>query len=643
MPRGRPKIAVAPCRYCNKQFKRQEHLVRHERTRKTVLVGMTKDLLARHARLSHQLRPEAPQAPMTHDAAEVSVGDLDFFWDPNFTVQDMLPATLFDIDFSLVNPPPSIHPTKRCNFSWFTSRLPRLDDSEDDSDGEVADDSGAGDQAVGAVSTINLVPWSVTELDYERLCLEVQSYSGILPTGCVMLSKHTLTRHLEVYLRCVQSFLPFIHVATFQVGQKDIELLLAMAALGSLYRYESAKPYELYFMAKAILMEKIRQESLQLTSDLLSRQTRSNPNQRNSLEKAQTLILLISFASWAGKDVLPDALSMGSQLAMLVRENQISASDEMPHDIDWLTWVAIEGKRRTLLSACVLFNLHSIAFDIPPLILNHEVGLFLPGCSGQWESKDAAEWLRAPRQVEHRFQEGLNSLFSGTGIPKDASVSSFSNYLLIHGLLQQIYIDRHSTGSLQPETVESFETALRAWQASWELTGESTLDPSSPKGPFGLSAIALLRLAYIRLNSDLRPCPWLLTNDIRCVTGEHSCVDRSTQLDKAVLHAAHALSIPVRLGIGVMARGNTPIWTIEHSLCSLECARLLKDWLGMISTIMGSYGTGGLRKAEKTLLEIVDGIIKETYLAETLDVLEDDASRVQRMASIAFMFLRLTT
>ena len=34
MPRGRPKRIVPPCRHCDKQFKRQEHLARHERTRK---------------------------------------------------------------------------------------------------------------------------------------------------------------------------------------------------------------------------------------------------------------------------------------------------------------------------------------------------------------------------------------------------------------------------------------------------------------------------------------------------------------------------------------------------------------------------------------------------------------------------------
>jgi hypothetical protein len=33
MARGRPKVSVSPCRFCNMQFKRVEHLQRHERIR----------------------------------------------------------------------------------------------------------------------------------------------------------------------------------------------------------------------------------------------------------------------------------------------------------------------------------------------------------------------------------------------------------------------------------------------------------------------------------------------------------------------------------------------------------------------------------------------------------------------------------
>lgn len=538
-------------------------------------------------------------------------------------MEDMLPATLFDTNFSFVDTPPSVQPPQTSNFDEFSSRLPPLDDIEND----VEDDNQA-----KSTTAANTQPWSITGFVYESLCLSVQGYSAVLPTGCSLPSRSTLVRYLKRYLVCVAKCQPFIHFATFSVEQKEIELLLAMATFGALYSFELSRSYEMYFMAKAVLSEKKRREDLQLTSDLLSAQSHSTVNPKENLGRIQTFVLLITFASWANKSILPDALSMGSQLAQLVRENGISESDEMPQGVNWLSWVAIEERRRTLLSAYALFNMHSVAFSIPPLILNHEVGVFLPGFSEQWKSKNATEWQLANRQVELRFQDGLRSFFDGTGIAKDATVSAFSNYLLIHGLLQQIYVNRHGF-SLQPETIKSFETALSTWQSSWELSYESTLDPLTPKGPLGLSATALLRLAYIRLSSDLGSYEGLFSVDLRGGTGKSSNLSRLPHVDRAILHAAHALSIPVRLGIEFVARTQTPIWTIEHSLCSRECALVLKDWLEMISTIIRSCGTEGLRKVERKFLGIITGIIKETRFSKTLDILEDDASRYQRMAA----------
>ncbi len=565
------------------------------------------------------------QTPTTfRKTTQESRNDLDILWNPSSVTQAMLPVTPFGANFPSTESPQNVQFPQIESFSQFSSRLPPLDNVED-----VAED----DNEAESIASNYTVPWSISVPCYERFYREVQSYSEVLPTECSLPSRNTLAMYLEKYLRCIQEFLPFTHTATFSVEQANIELLLAMAALGSLYRFEILKSYELYFLAKAILSEKARREDLHLMSDFFSGQSRAASSNKSKLGRIQTFILLIDFASWGDKKILSDSLSMGGQLAMLVRENGISESDKMPQDADWLSWVAIEERRRTLLAAYMVLNLHNIAFDIPPLILNHEVGVFLPGFAEQWKSKSAAEWIQLPCQVERRFQDGLQSLFNATRIPKEESVSSFSSYLLIHGLLQQMYIEQHSIGSL--DTVNSFEIALRTWQVSWELAYESTLDPSSPKGPFGLTATALLRLAYIRLNSNLRPCRGLLSRDIQCVTDEGTTLERSPHVGRAVLHAAHALSIPVRQGIAFLALTKTPLWNIDHSLCSLECTLLLKNWLEMISTITRSCGIEGLREDERRLLEIISEIINETSFAKTPEILEqDDASRIQQMAIV---------
>jgi len=232
------------------------------------------------------------------------------------------------------------------------------------------------------------------------------------------------------------------------------------------------------------------------------------------------------------------------------------------------------------------------------------------------------------------FQSGLRSLFAGKSFSKEAGVSSFSCYLLMIGLSQKIYLHRHSSIDFIPsEFVTTFEAALRAWQVSWEAVDEATLDPHSATSPFGLSSAALLRLSFIRLNVKHEVCRGTFWGGSPALMTEISALDRSLHVERAVLHAAHALSMLVRLGISYMATTKTSIWSIEHSVCSLESAVLLKNWLAMISTVVASSGTDGLRVSEKKLLGIFTAIIKETDYAGILSLPDDNAIRYQRMAA----------
>jgi hypothetical protein len=146
------------------------------------------------------------------------------------------------------------------------------------------------------------------------------------------------------------------------------------------------------------------------------------------------------------------------------------------------------------------------------------------------------------------------------------------------------------------------------WQLSWEAIPESTLNPFSSKGPIGFNSIAILRLCS------------------------------STHVDKPVLQSIHALSIPVRLGIAYVARTESLNWSISQSLCHLECAVLLSDWLRVIGEAARTSGVGSLRENEKKLLRMVTGLIQETDRGEALDH-SSDAS--QLIGHLSVLVVRL--
>ncbi|EXJ66002.1 uncharacterized protein A1O5_10979 [Cladophialophora psammophila CBS 110553] len=516
-----------------------------------------KDLLSRHIRLSHDQRTDAPSAdeedhrePGGLHTGETAVNDLDLLFDPELFTQDMLPPSVFefDADCPFTDDQTHLQPPGSNDFPRFSSRLPDLGDAERARNSDV-DHSGAFADLTG------ILPWSFSEPAYEGFCLEVESYSAVLPGNWQVPSRNALSRNLESYFRCFQENLPFLHSATFSVAKTDIELLLAAAALGALNRFEASCSCCLYSMAKAIFAEKAHRQDLELSTGLLTRRNHPMLERRDGLGKIQTLILLIIYASWTGEGALPDALSMGGQLSMLVRQHQFSESD-VPTDVDgrlmdaaakeqaWCEWVSSEERRRTLLAAFVLLSLHNIAYDTPPQLFNHEICVFLPSCMEPWKATDAAHWHLSNPPVQRLFRQALQSLFDGVVFP----LSSFADYVLIHGLLQQISLaNRNAMGkSIQPDAVKAFETALHTWQSSWELTHESSLDPLSEKGPLGLNATALLRLAYIRLSSNSAPCRALLSRDISNLVLEEAHTERSPRVDRAILHAAHALSIPYR-------------------------------------------------------------------------------------------------
>lgn len=405
----------------------------------------------------------------------------------------------------------------------------------------------------------------------------------------------------------------------------------------------------------------------------------SSPNTPQArLETIQAVLLLFSVGLWGAKAILQDALSLQSQLAILIRAEGLSIETNPTSLADWEAWVRLEGANRTKLIAYCFFNLCSTAYDMPPQLLTSELNLFMPLRSRLWRAESAWQWQeqrQATPIAEISVHDAFSRLFGRTGQGLPTQLSSFGHYVLIHALIQHVYLLKQTSfaaGSpydvqrtLKPEDVEEVSQALRVWQTSFEhrhqLKGAESghvmgIDAVNG-GSLTFNATALLRLAYIRLYTDIPPSRALETRDSMMIASALNAtpvLQRSLRLHRAVFQAVHALSMLVKAGVNYVARAKSTEWSIQHSreyslhmfyfaslpmancklqnrapwltgheralvsiVCNFECALLLAKWLVTLAALSPSDPPAS--PEERNLLEMVRRMLDETEFAVPID------------------------
>ncbi|EGO54164.1 hypothetical protein NEUTE1DRAFT_87299 [Neurospora tetrasperma FGSC 2508] len=331
---------------------------------------------------------------------------------------------------------------------------------------------------------------TISAKDHSVMKAKLDEFSSVLPSNFVFPSRHTLQRFLEGYFTGFHDHLPFIHLPTFLPVEASPELLLAITSCRAFYR--------------------------------LRRHIAPIPRDHHRAQGFDTRILLFietaqslkthtgSPSLWGAKAILHEALSLQSQLALLVREEGLHGEPNQAPD--WESWVRTESATRTKLIAYCFFNLCSVAYNTVPLLLTSEVQLYLPNATRLWRAGDANQWQEV-RQTSPSTEVPLPIAFSrlfNRGIQgPPPQLTSLGNYVLIHAILQHIFVLKQATfatslgmqRALRGQENEDICQAIRVWFHSVEqqrhVEGFDTWDPVDS------NSVALHRVAFIRLNTDL--------------------------------------------------------------------------------------------------------------------------------------------
>ena len=460
----------------------------------------------------------------------------------------------------------------------------------------------------------------------DHIVAQLTLFANVVPDSCTLPSRHTLNRFVHGYFSGFHLHYPIFHLPTLRLEELPVELVLSIASIGSQYCLEHIGGFKLFRLAQCIGVERQRRRGIDENGN--DAMAHRNPDQvAEALHTARTFLLLTAVSMWSESNPpFHEALSMRSTLERLVQTPILK--DFRPVDAnDSTKWILHESiKRLTIVVYCFL-NLQTMVFDVSPIMVVQDIHAQLPCSEKQWEASNPEQWREylPSREAHVTFQHAYSHLFKSiVGKDYPTALSPLASHGLIHAIIQRIWLLHQaaklpgSNVKLASTDVAQIEIALKRWQVGWEEHEEASATPLGGHGPMSFTSTALLRLAYIRINMD----PWAVLSSMSSWDPERialtfvaiPAMKRSARATRAALHCAHALSIPIKLGLNYVVRTQVFFWSNQYALCSLESALFLGKWLEAV-TSPDSIDTRS--PEESRLLEFVLQMVAETeYAAE---------------------------
>ncbi|OJJ05133.1 hypothetical protein ASPVEDRAFT_86499 [Aspergillus versicolor CBS 583.65] len=669
---GVDPVRSLTCAVCSRSFGRYEHLQRHSRTHTkekpyVCRCGRSftrKDLLTRHERLNHSPsgrrrstpatagtnEPVTPSSGSQHDNVQSSATDsfpsdylpvadhqslgglmLTGQDDPILDYTMLLNAPEMNLDGSSFIMDPMLN---QQNLSLDGLDPPQFAAPSPIVSPPIPDDS-YGDDDFRELKPVRC-PWMMPEAQRIQLQEAVDQFAHVLPQ-LVLPSRLAIARYVSGYVDGFSHHHPFIHIPTLRLVSylESPELILAILAIGAQYRYETKTAHGLYHASRAIVLERIRRgDFFRPHQDSVGDQTNAKDDlsPHGWMDRIRTLVLLFVYSSWKNEpEFINQAFEYQGIIARCLREVRLTEESDLEPD-NWTEWARDETDRRTKLFAWCLISLHSIAFDTPPALLFREINLFLPSTCKEWVARNQKEWKNARAHAPDRatFKDVHASHLGTASSPHAPGLSPMGNYILVHALIQRIYLAQQLSHdpyaqSLTPSDIADFELALTRWRHTWRTSPESGLDLHNPYGSMSFTSTALLGAAHIRLHCnlgqwrDLQSCN---PDTIAATLLKAPAPRRGPETIYAILHSVHALNIPVQIGLSYYTHCKSYSWSIQHALCNIECAAFLSKWL---LTLSSSCSSLPLTDLESRVVQWIGRVVREALLShdDTIDIVSN--------------------
>ncbi|PNS14175.1 hypothetical protein CAC42_6688 [Sphaceloma murrayae] len=487
-------------------------------------------------------------------------------------------------------------------------------------------------------------------------------------------SEVILEKCLRAYLDCCHIHMPFLHLRTFKVNKCPSPLLLAMCAIGSLYRLERSIAGDLFEKASKALERTLANQALKMNLGWVKPKSGVPNSDHNPLWVAQTQHLVIFFSTFSGDpkavrkgfDMLPQlTMDYRFRAAALSHQRQTASDNQNWHD-----WIELESSKRILYATFVLSNLLNITYGIPPALSILQDGeVDMPDDEALWNAPTRDQWrlrlvVRKPRprftmrdavvQLMHGETAANGSLFTDWS-PLIATIAMHAISVQMWNGIQcvHLYEEGKSLSSVMSSVpdpasatfgydyirVRSFrhlENSLsrcRTMIMRSNAEGETTW--SDYDGPLLFNCAALLRIAYARSLTGIGAL-----NRIVLLSGDGKLVERmiadyvtapqtrGAYLNKVMGHIFEGFCTPIKAGMLLTQKTAALTWSIEHAIAGWDTVLLFTKWVHRCEGLQMRAGRGvgkGLEEEEVVMLDKLRRLLRDACV-------DLDGRRVASMA-----------